>query len=127
MPAIHNEQDPVTGRIIECAIDVHAQLGPGLLESAYQGAMCVALADARMSVTREKSFPIMYRGARVGDYRPDLIVDETVVVEIKSVARYDPVFLAQMLTYLRVTQLRVGLILNFNRPRLADGIKRVAL
>ena len=63
----------------------------------------------------------------IGEYRPDLIVDEQVVIEIKSVARYAPVFLAQMLTYLRVTGLTVGLIINFNRPRLIDGIKRVSL
>ena len=80
-----------------------------------------------MSCEVEKRFPILFRGKALGDYRPDLIVNNYVVVEIKSVERYDPVFLAQMLTYLRVTQLRVGLILNFNRVRLVDGSKQVVL
>jgi GxxExxY protein len=69
----------------------------------------------------------VFRGKTIGDYRPDLIVEDRAVVEIKSVERYDPVFLAQMLTYLRVTGKSVGLIINFNRPRLVDGIKRVVL
>lgn len=78
-----------------------------------------------MTVEEEKRFPVVFRGRQIGDYRPDLIVDRCTVVGIKSVERYDPVFLAQMLTYLRVTDLRIGLILNFNRPRLIDGVKRV--
>ena len=122
-----DERDPLTERIIECAIDVHKHLGAGLLESPYQAALCIALTEAGLAWEREKSFPAVYRGHKVGDYRPDLIVEAQVVVEIKSVARYDPVFLAQMLTYLRITGLQVGLILNFNRPRLVDGIKRVGL
>lgn len=120
------DDDPRTRRIIECAIDVHAELGPGLLEQAYSQAMCAALMDAKMSFAKEKAFSIKYRGREIGVYRPDLIVDDQVVVEIKSVERFDPVFLAQMLTYLRITDLHVGLILNFNRPRLVDGIKRVS-
>jgi GxxExxY protein len=75
----------------------------------------------------EKEAFALYRTVKIGEYRPDMIGNNEVVVEIKSVARYDPVFLAQMLTYLRVTGLNVGLIINFNRPRLTDGIKRVAL
>ena len=119
--------DPMTEKIIACAIDVHQELGAGLLESPYQAALCIALTNAGLKWEREKSFPAVYRGHKVGDYRPDLIVENQVVVEIKSVARYEPVFLAQMLTYLRITGLTVGLILNFNRPRLVDGVKRVAL
>ena len=121
------DDDPLTRRIIECAIDVHAVLGPGLLEQAYSQAMCAAFKDAKLSFAQEKSFPITYRGREIGVYRPDLIVEDQVVVEIKSVERFDPVFLAQMLTYLRITTLHVGPILNFNRPRLVDGVKRVSL
>jgi GxxExxY protein len=121
------ERDPLTERIIACAIAVHRELGPGLLESAYQAALNIELQMSGFSVVRERSFPALYRTIRIGEYRPDLIVDNEVVVEIKSVARYDPVFLAQMLTYLRVTGINVGLIINFNRPRLIDGIKRVSL
>ena len=122
---MEKEDDPTTRRILEAAIEVHNELGPGLLERPYAVALAIALKDAGMSFEAEKVFPILFRGKALGDYRPDLIVENYVVVEIKSVERYDPVFLAQMLTYLRVTRLRVGLIINFNRPRLIDGVKRV--
>ena len=121
------DQDQRTERIIACAIDVHKELGPGLLEAPYQAAMCIALLDAGLRVEREKSIPALYRGVKVGEYRPDLIVNGEVIVEVKSVARYEPVFVAQMLTYLRVTRLHVGLIINFNSSRLVDGIRRVSL
>ena len=121
----HNQT--TTNRIIGCAIEVHRDLGAGLLESAYQTALCVELAHSGILFERERLVPLEYRGVRVGDYRPDLIVEGTVVVEIKSVLRFDPVFTAQMLTYLRITGLRVGLLLNFNKSVLRDGIKRVVL
>jgi GxxExxY protein len=121
------ERDSLTERIIACAIRVHQELGPGLLERAYHAALAIELEMNAFKVVREKCFPALYRGRKVGEYHPDLIIDGEVVVEIKSVARYDPVFLAQMLTYLRVTGINVGLILNFNRPRMIDGVKRVSL
>lgn len=117
----------VTDRIIGCAIRVHRTLGAGLLENAYHTALCVELAHDGILFERERLVPLEYRGVRVGDYRPDLIVEHTVVVEIKSVLRFEPVFTAQMLTYLRITGLRVGLLLNFNRAVLRDGIRRVVL
>lgn len=120
-------RDPLTERIIQCAIDVHQQLGPGLLENAYHAALCVAFTAEGLSFVREPLIPLTYRGVRIGEYRPDLIVERQVVVEVKSVARYDPVFLAQMLTSLRVTGLHIGLLINFNKARLVDGIKRVSL
>ena len=116
-----------TDQIIACAITVHRELGPGLLEAAYQSAMCIELNTTGLVVEREKAIPLLYRGLKIGDYRPDLIVQGQVVVEVKSVARYDPVFAAQVLTYLRVTGLSVGLLLNFNRSVLKDGIKRFVL
>jgi GxxExxY protein len=122
-----DERDPTTERIIGCAMTVHRALGPGLLENAYQAALAIELVANNFTIVREPTFPAFYRRVKVGEYRPDLIVDDQVVVEIKSVARYDPVFLAKMLTYLRVTGISVGLIINFNRPRLSDGIKRVSL
>jgi GxxExxY protein len=121
------EDDPVTERVIECAIDVHRELGPGLLERPYLVAMGIALKDAGLDFEMEKRFPIVFRGRQIGEYIPDLIVANHAVIDIKSVERYDPVFLAQMLTYLRITNLRIGVIVNFNRPRLIDGIKRVIL
>jgi GxxExxY protein len=121
------EKDPLTQRIIGCALTVHRALGPGLLESAYEGAMCIELATVGLRFDRQLLVPLLYREARIGEYRIDLIVESQVVVEIKSVQRYDPVFAAQVLTYLRVTGLHVGLLLNFGRPTLTAGIKRFAL
>ena len=119
--------DPRTEAIIACAIEVHRELGPGLLEVPYEAAMCIALHEAGLRFERQKAYPARFKGREVGIYRPDLIVNDEVVVEVKSVERYDPVFLAQMLTYLRITEKSVGLIINFNRLRLIDGVKRVCL
>ena len=117
----------LTERIIGCAIEVHRQLGPGLLESTYQTALGLELAFNRIQFECERHIPVEYRGVRIGTYRPDLIVQNEVVVEVKSTFNYDPVFAAQILTYLRVTGLHTGLLLNFNRPVLKDGIKRFVL
>ena len=120
-------RDPLTEQIIGCAIEVHRHLGAGLLEKAYTLAMCVELAMQGIRFERERLVPLTYKGVSVGEYRPDLIVDGRVVVEVKSVLHLEPVFTAQMLTYLRITNIHTGLILNFNRPVLREGIKRFVL
>jgi GxxExxY protein len=117
----------VTDQIIACAIEVHRHLGPGLLESVYESAMCLELKSAGLTFRRQAGIPVIYKGELIAEHRPDLVVSDLVVVEIKSVERFNPVFMAQMLTYLQITGLRVGLILNFNRAVLRDGIKRVML
>ena len=115
----------VSNKVIGCAIEVHRSLGAGLLESAYQTALGVELAHNGIRFTRQQKHLLEYRGVIVGEYFPDLVVENTVVVEIKSVLRMESVFTAQLLTYLRITGLHVGLILNFNNNVLKDGIKRV--
>lgn len=115
----------VSEKIIGCAIEVHRDLGPGLLEEPYHTALCVELAHQGINFSRKPAIPLTYRGTGIGTYIPDLIVEDTVVVEVKSVLRFEDVFTAQMLTYLRLTKLRVGLIINFNKRLLRDGIKRV--
>jgi len=120
-------RDPLTERIIGCAIEVHRHMGAGLLEKPYTLAMCIELAGNGINFDRERLVPLNYKGIRVGEYRPDLIVEGRVVVEVKSVLHLEPVFTAQMLTYLRITNIRTGLILNFNRPVLREGIKRFVL
>ncbi len=117
----------LTESIIGCAIEVHRQLGPGLLESAYESALCIELADAGLKCQQQLIFPIIYKGRMIGEYRLDLMVEDTVVVEIKSVERFDPVFEAQILTYLRITEKKVGLLINFNSRLLKNGIKRFSL
>ena len=117
----------LTERIIGCAIEVHRQLGPGLLEGTYELALCVELSDAGLKHERQVAVPIVYKGRDIGEYRLDLMVENTVIVEIKSVERHDPLFEAQLLTYLRVTGRRVGLLINFNNRMLKSGIKRLML
>jgi GxxExxY protein len=117
----------LTEQIIGCAIEVHHHLGPGLLESVYESAMCLELTTGGLSFTRQIGIPVFYKGTLIAEHRPDLIVNNRAIVEIKSVERFDYVFVAQMLTYLKITGLRVGLILNFNRAVLVDGIRRVSL
>ena len=117
----------LTESIIGCAIAVHRELGPGLLESTYESGLCVELADSGLAFQRQVAFPVIYKGRTIGEYRVDLMVEDAVVVEIKSVERFDPVFEAQVLTYLRVSDKKVGLLINFGRRLLKDGIKRFIL
>jgi GxxExxY protein len=124
---VQGEQDPLTERIIGCAIEVHRVLGPGLLESAYVEALTVELGDAGLRFARQVSVPLTYKGRCVGEYRLDLLVEDAVVVEVKSIERFDAVHEAQLLTYLRLTAKRVGLLINFNRRLLREGIKRLVL
>ncbi len=121
------EFEELTERIIACAMEVHRQLGPGLLEATYEAAMCVELDSDGLSYQRQVVFPVHYKGRVIGEYRIDRLVDDKVIVEIKSVERFDPVFEAQVLTYLRVTEKKVGLLINFNKRLLKDGIKRFVL
>jgi GxxExxY protein len=103
---------------------VHRALGPGLLESTYKSALCIELRHAQLQFQHERKIPLQYRGAHVGDYYVDLIVENRVVVEAKSVLNWEPVFEAQILTYLRITGVRVGLLMNFNKAVLKAGLKR---
>ena len=112
-------------RIIECGIAVHRVFGPGLFESIYEAAFCIELKDQGLTYTRQIALPVLYKGQLLGEHRPDVIVENQVVVEIKSIDRLAPVHTAQMLTYLRLAELHVGLILNFNNAVLTQGIKRV--
>jgi GxxExxY protein len=99
----------------------------GLLEASYESALCIELDDMALAYQRQVVFPAVYKGRTIGEYRLDLLVQEAVVVEIKSVERFDPVFEAQVLTYLRVTGIKIGLLINFNSRLLKDGIRRFAL
>jgi len=119
--------DPLTERIIGCAVTVHRALGPGLLEATYEEAMCLELAEARLDFARQVGVPIEYRGRLIGEYRPDLVVSSQVVVEIKSVERLIGLHQAQLLAYMRVLHLPTGLLLNFNSEVLRTGIRRLAI
>jgi len=120
-------ENAITERIIKCAIAVHRELGPGLLENVYEEAMDIECSLDGLVVQRQLKLPVLYRGKSIGEYKPDMIVNDLVVVEIKSVERFDPVFEAQVLTYLKITGKRVGLLINFNSRLVKDGIKRFIL
>lgn len=117
----------LTSKIIGAAIEVHKALGPGLLESLYEAAMCIELEERGILFARQFRRPAYYKGRPLGTYEIDLLVDDLVVVEIKSVAYLLPVFEAQLLTYLRLTGKHLGLLINFNCRLLKDGIMRRAL
>jgi len=118
----------ITQDIIGCAIEVHRHLGPGLLESAYEVALCRELYLNGVSYQRQKHLPLHYKGIDLSvSYRIDILVAETVVVEVKAVEKVLPIHEAQLLTYLKLGEYQVGLLLNFNVPQLRDGIVRKVL
>jgi GxxExxY protein len=120
--------DPLTYRIIGCAIAVHRELGPGLLESAYDECMGRALAKAGLSYRRKPRIGVTYEGSALDrEYRPDFLVDDQVVVELKSVAHFLPVHQAQVLTYMKLSRVQRGLLINFNVVLLVNGIKRLIM
>ena len=116
----------ITEGIIGAAIEVHRALGPGLLESAYESCLAFELAEQGFKVERQKALPVLYKGVKIDcGYRLDLLVEESVIVEIKAVAALAPIHKAQLLSYLRLSSCRVGLLINFNVEVLRDGIKRL--
>jgi GxxExxY protein len=118
--------DVLTERIIGAAIEVHRHLGPGLLESIYQECFVRELAAHGLAFVTQQSAPVFYKGTRLAArYRLDLVVESCVVVEIKAVAALNPVHQAQTLTYMRIADCPIGLLINFNAPRLVDGVKRL--
>ena len=119
--------DPLTRRIIACAIEVHKRLGPGLLEKLYKVAMIVELELNGLKAEKNVQIPVEYKGKPIGDYFIDLLVEGAVILELKSVERHDPVFEAQILSYMKLTGKKVGLLINFNSRMVKDGIKRFVL
>lgn len=119
------EVNRITGKIIGACIEVHRILGPGLLESAYEECLCIELAERGIGFERQKALPVLYKGRTLDcGYRLDLLVEGAVVVEIKSVAKVEPIHEAQLMTYMKLGEWKVGLLINFNVPVLKDGIKR---
>ena len=119
---VHHE---ITGRVISAAFEVHSVLGVGLLESVYEAALAEELARRSIAFGRQCSVPLVYKGRPLGKgFRVDLIVEQRVIVEVKSVDRVIPAHFSQLITYMRLTGLRVGLLLNFNVPDLRNGIHR---
>lgn len=122
------ELSELTKEIIGSAIEVHKLLGPGLLESAYEKCLEYELTNKGLSVERQKAIPIIYKELNLDyGYRIDLLVENKVVIEIKSVDEFHPVHEAQILTYLKFAEKKVGLLINFNVKLLKEGIKRYVM
>lgn len=114
-------------RIIGAALEVHRALGPGLLERVYEDALCIELSDRNIQFERQKHIGVLYKGHDVGNYIADLIVEKRAIIEVKAVSRLAPVHTAQLINYLKICNLRAGLLINFNVPILKEGIKRIVL
>ena len=122
------DNNDLTGQIIGSAIEVHKALGPGLLESAYEECLCHEFDLRGISYKRQHAISVQYKGAKLDcGYRIDLLIDNRVILELKSVDCLEPIHEAQILTYLKLTDLKVGLVINFNVPVLRDGVKRLIL
>ena len=118
---------PLSYTVIGAAIEVHRFLGPGLLESVYEDTLCVELDERNVKYERQKRIELDYKGRRIGNLFADIIVENRLVVEVKSVQSLAPIHSAQLITYLRLTNLKTGLLVNFNVEVLRDGIKRIVL
>lgn len=122
------EFDELSKRVIGCALEVHRALGPGLLESTYEQCVAHELSLTNISFKIQPALPVEYKGIKLDcGYRIDLLIDGKLIVELKSVAALLPIHQAQILTYMKLANISVGLLINFNVTRLKDGIKRFVL
>ena len=122
------DRDPLTHEVIGAAIEVHRAFGPGLLESAYEPCLCHELQLRNIHHARQVPLPVTYKSVQLdGGYRMDIVVNDSLVVELKTVDQLLPIHESQLLTYLKLSGMATGLLLNFNSPTLRDGMKRIAL
>jgi GxxExxY protein len=122
----NDELNQISGKIIELAIAVHRELGPGMLEGAYEVCLVHELVQNGLKADRQVVLPVVYKGIKLdAGYRLDLVVEDSVIVELKAIEQIHPVHAAQLLSYLRMSGSRLGLLINFNVKLLRDGIKRV--
>lgn len=121
-------ENEISGQILDAAIAVHKEIGgPGVLESYYETALAYELRSRGLKVETQKTIPIIYKGNEIGEpYRLDMLVEDKVIVECKAVEKNNLVFAAQVLTYLRLTKLRLGIVINFGQEKIKDGYIRVA-
>jgi GxxExxY protein len=122
------EFDELSKHVIGCAIEVHRILGPGLLESVYEECLAYELTRSGLQVSRQQPLPISYKGQALdAGFRIDLLIEKSLIIELKSVQQLQPIHTAQLLTYMKLSSISVGLLLNFNVVRLKSGIKRLVL
>ncbi len=122
----HERLDEISHGIIGAAIEVHRHLGPGLLESAYQSCLAFELKQRGLKVEEQKPLPVVYKQVKLDcGYRLDMVVEDEIIVEVKAIEKLLPIHEAQLLSYLRLTRKRVGLLMNFHVPALKSGLKRI--
>lgn len=122
------ETDFLTQKVIGCAIEVHKNLGPGLLESSYESCLMYELHQAGLIAKRQVIQPINYKGMQIdAGYRLDILLPEQLIIELKSVERLAPIHTAQILTYLKLSKINTGLLINFNVEKLINGLKRISI
>lgn len=119
--------DKLAYEVIGAAMEVHRKLGPGFLESVYEEALCVELRERKIAFQRQFEVAIIYKGHAIGKSRLDLLIEQKLIVELKTIERFAPIHQAQAISYLKATGLELALLINFNMPMLKQGIKRVIL
>ena len=118
----------LTGKIIGCAIEVHNELGPGLLESTYEECLCHELSIQKFAYERQKELPVFYKGKNLDcGYRLDIVLPNQLILELKAIEKIEPIHEAQLLTYLKLSKIKTGLLINFNVQLLKEGIRRFRL
>ena len=118
----------LTGKVIGAAIDVHKNLGPGLLESVYEECLCLELKERKIVHERQKALPVKYKGSTLDcGFRMDIVLPDELIVELKSCEKLQPLHEAQLITYMKLADIQTGLLINFNVPVLKDGIKRMKI
>jgi len=122
------EKDFLTQKVIGCAIEVHKELGPGLLESSYESCLLYELNQAGILAQSQVLLPINYKGMKIdAGYRLDVLIPGELIIELKAVDKLQPIHTAQLITYLKLTGIKTGLLINFNVNRLVDGVKRISV
>lgn len=122
------DEDEISNIVIGCGIKVHKELGPGLLESSYEECLSYEISNAGLKVEKQKALPLIYNDVKLEiGYRVDLMIENKLIIEVKSVESLNDIHMAQLLTYLKLTKCKLGLLMNFNVLKLKDGIKRVIL
>ncbi|AFZ11059.1 hypothetical protein Cri9333_0059 [Crinalium epipsammum PCC 9333] len=127
MNELREDIEDIAYAVIGAAIEVHRLLGPGFLESVYEGALCVELQQRGIPFVRQAVVAVTYKGQRVGEGRIDLLIGNVLIVELKAVEKLTPIHSAQVISYLKMTNQKLGLLINFNVPILKEGIKRIIL
>lgn len=123
---LEKDRNILSGKILDACIEVHKQLGPGLLESVYEICLCKELLNHNIHFQRQVYLPVMYKNEQLdADFRIDILVEDEILIELKAVEILLPVHHAQILTYLKLYNKRLGLLINFNTPKLVDGFKRI--